>query len=267
MIKSAKEDILSEWKYSDNSGPNVGLTVLGIEKKTTESIATIGVARASENVWIAQTAAVIDDPKYLCYTHSIYSWRTRAILQQIDGEFHLAFFDADKPFLDRFFRKFHLTRNDSDKLHITWSEWFAHYLTRDFTMVLGQKNTSEAKENTEMIANILKKPPTTFTKYGFELHERKHLHIAQLLSSIWNTTNTFSEYLNGCIPYFEHGQKFILVMNKYKFDDNLENIPGAVKYTKKVVWTCHRNLLPKFLQHSLRSLAIMNMKYGNRHVA
>ncbi len=268
MVKSAKEDVLYEWKYSDSSGPNVGITVLGIDQESKEAIATIGIARASKNAWVAQAAATIDNPKYLAFTESMYSWRTRAILQQVDGEFHLAFFDTEKPFLDRFFRKFYLTRNESEKSYISWSEWFAHYLTSDFVLESNQKVKSlESSATVEMIAKILDESSILQTEFGFELHARKHLHIAQLLSSIWNVTDDFSQYLNGCKAYFSEGHRFILVMNKFGFDPRLESRMGVVKYTKKTVWTCHRVLQPKFLQNSLKSLEIMNRKYGRKVVA
>lgn len=278
MVKDAKKDVYEEWAFTDREGPDAALTVLGIPENSQQAVATIGIARASANVWVAQAAAAINDPKYLSYTESMYSWRTRAILQQNDGDFHLAFFDADKPFLDRFFRKFYLKcgKNSDGQSMIDWTEWYAHYLKNNFIPSTEQRQEAiqEGSDPTDgKFPKVLLQGSHPFSvkveqkKFGFQIVARKHLHVAQLLTSIWNTSDTYQGYVSEVKSFFDNGHKFVLIMNKQNFDPELEGKQGAYKYNKTVVWICPRVLLPDFLQNSLKALEIMNRKYGAKRVA
>ena len=272
IFDAAKKEICNEWNDVDTVGPFLGGTVMGYQDNL--PVASIGVSRASGGLWMAQAAAVINKPEFLKYTRSMYSWRTRFILQQIDGSFHLAFFLKNKPFLNRFFRKFYLIKSKSEQCPIIWEEWFhyaavksinsgrvltmkeeharevqinkANYCDSKLTAILSQNGcTVESKENSIIIKG------------------RSYAHVDQYLNSI--IINSDSD-LSPALDAFKDVSVFIALSQDELTADQLKfllernyDVSGGYE---EISWACPRFLLPEFLQNSLRALEHMTRKYS-----
>jgi len=283
LLNHSQPSILREWEYIDSNGPDAGSAVVG--RDDIGVVATIGVTRASREVWVAQTAAVLDDPKYLHFTRAMYGWRTRSILQQPDGNFHLAFFLKNKKFLDRFFRKFLLSLDETEKAGITWDEW------KYYGLFFSDKSTSSGftqRENREVghgpesrepsgmrLFELLSREPSGPVMASLEnqvgrIFGRPHIHVAQYLNSIWANDPALLPQELG--PELRFGHPFIAFMVSGKVEkSDLErkygNLGEIVEGDEDVVWTCKRDLLPRFLANSLKALEQMCRKYGTKKVA
>ena len=275
MVASNKSSVYREWEIVDENGPHLGSCVLGFHNE--QAVATMGVSRVAGTVWTAQAAAVIDRPEYLDFTRSIYSWRTRTILQQKDGDFHLAFFSANKPFLDRFFRKFFL-KHESTSSEISWTEWIFGFLSRENGATEADAQSHEKKSflygdvepfHTLMLDTENNINPS-YTKNTVALHARPHQHLAQFLSSVWCMEKYTSDELKNQIASFPREISQITVFfekenSAWKEISELSNL--VVSKEKEVVWICKRRLLPSFLSNSLRSLEQMSRKYRPKNAA
>ena len=99
-----------------------------------------------------------------------------------------------------------------------------------------------------------------------------HLHMTQYLTSVWlHPTQVLAKedvnkLFNNKHPFFSI---YSPVENDEKIIEPFKSNPDfkLIREDWHVVWTCHRKLLPMFLQNSLRSLEIMNKKYGDKNVA
>lgn len=279
MVRRSKESIFQTWSAVDSAGPDMGASVIGLDGG--KPVSSIGVARAAKNVWVAQAANTIAEPKYMQHTRSMYSWRTRFMLQQVDGDYHLAFIHRDKKFLDRFFRKFYLLHREGDQNHrISWDEWKMYVMKNlnnsDSSIVVESSKDSSASDNKFKEEKLFERfinagNPTLkigFFKESVLSQNRPHLHMTQYLTSVWLSKNT--RFNQGEVQrLFDSDQPFYSVYSPIEEDAELvapfKDI-GKEDFIYEgwhVVWMCHRDLLPKFLQNSLKSLEIMNRKYGN----
>lgn len=267
MVLRSKEKIQKEWKIIDSNGPDYGTSVIS-KDDSGNVVATIGVSRVSQNVWVAQAAAMLDKPELLAHSGSVYAWRTRNILQQVDGEYHLAFFAANKPFLDRFFRKFFLNCSENDKQFISWTEWIPHYIFLDSSKIDAHKNVEvEPFPPNLNLFNGKHEAGIQCIKIGkiTVFISRPHQHLAQFLSSSWSEEQ---ETLESILPtlsiLYAMGNDMVVVMTKLPLEGKSNSSHQIYQAPPEVMWTCKRELLSDFLSNSLRSLEIMNRKYGHK---
>lgn len=273
--KMTSEEVNAEWRFIDEKCPEKGAVVIGIDKKN--FVATIGVSRVGESNWSAQVMAALTEPEFIPHVRSVYSWRTRFILQQKGN--HIAFFQRDKPFLDRFFRKFFLQEGDGEEKNLIWEEW------KLFTVLVTEKKKTDGvfiEDNRNqfkpaLIEHIaqdysaeesLNLSVGSTKDYHF-IKGRPYLHLCQYFTSAWLNEKPTKKTLN---EIFQHlGDQNIYTI-RTKNDCDIQDLYLPEKYNViddgwDVVWICKNNLLSKFLSNSLRSLEIMNRKYGIKKTA
>lgn len=266
----------AEWQIVD-SNPDLGGTVVAYENET--AVGTIGVTRVGSCAWTAQVAAMSNKPDHLPQTRSLYAWRTRFILQRPDGGFHVAFFQRDKPFLDRFFRKFLLQHPKDAQNFITWEEWrlYTHALpypnTEPSASASDRQNDSEGPS---ALFRVLAGAGPHAATPRFYRHDEAHIlvgrpfqHLCQYFTSAWfetlkdpNTLTAISNHLGT--------QQVYTVRTKDELDlsnQALSSTGRTIDDGWDVVWVCHRALLLSFMANSLRALELMYRKYGSRSVA
>ncbi|MBS1960090.1 MAG: hypothetical protein JST80_11495 [Bdellovibrionales bacterium] len=272
IFDAAKKEICNEWNDVDTVGPFLGGTVMGYHNSL--PVASIGVSRASGGLWMAQAAAVINKPEFLKYTRSMYSWRTRFILQQIDGSIHLAFFLKNKPFLNRFFRKFYLIKSKSEQCPIIWEEWFHYAAVRSINsgriLTMPEEHAREVEINKSTYRNskltaILSQNgcPVESKENSILIKGRSYAHVDQYLNSI--IINGDSD-LSPALDAFKDVSVFIALSQGELTTDQLNfllernyDVSGGYE---EISWACPRFLLPEFLQNSLRALEHMTRKYS-----
>jgi phosphoribulokinase len=274
-VETLKPSILKEWSLVDSVGPSVGACVLGSESG--RLVSTITVSRASSNVWVAQAAAMIDKPEFLPYTRSTYGWRTRFIIQQPDGGFHLAFFKRDKPFLDRFFRKFYLQQGGVNTEDLTWTEWkyYAQYNLNPGTALMDAPSLEpHSVLATEPLLKVLREQQGADTPRVADfggitvVSGRPYLHLCQYFSSIWISPSFDGTQINlNAVPFGDDNKTYAIRTAREDDQSQISMFKnfGAIQDSGwEVVWLCGRKLLPLFLSNSLRALEIMVRKYGAR---
>jgi hypothetical protein len=274
-----REKVNDEWTFVDSVGPACGATVLNMGSDG--PIATIGVTKAFGGFWAAQSAAVIDSPDNLKFTRSIYSWRTRFILQQIDSRYHLAFFLKNKPFLDRFFRKFYLSRDEKTRESIVWEEWIFYSVIK--TPSPQNKISNSSIDHNRTINPALLESSKYIALLKSDLHEdvtvnngpnyfvlnaRPFIHIAQYFNVAFTNQHTDVRELQRI---FANQPAFTILSSTALDKSALEIISGketsVIGGHEEVTWACPRQELPNFLQNSLKSLEIMIRKYSSRTAA
>ncbi len=273
IVKINKSSIEREWHFVDASGPGMGQTVIGYSNE--QPVCTIGVSKAFGKVWTAQTAAMIDKPELMPFTRSVYSWRTRFILQQPDADYHLAFFLKNKKFLDRFFRKFLITRSVDDQEKIVWDEYFFYWLIEGSEHGLTGMKTGEPA-NGGLVNQFLKLKNAltegempgelTVNDNTLNISCRPFTHMAQYLNSVITCVSQ-PENLDDILA---KKAPVTVLATKSPFDFETVSLPksiGVFGGHEEVIWVAPRSLLPDFLQNSLKALEAMSRKYSSRRVA
>lgn len=267
------DSIRTEWSWVDSIGPDTGVTVIG--SAGGKAVGSIGVSRLTSRAWAAQAAAMIDDPAYLPVTRELYSWRTRAILMQPDGDYHVAVFDRDKRFLDRFFRKFFLEHGGASTADLSWNEWASG------TRWLNPAKTSEtghvqglSHPPLEPLHALLASDTSGTCKIetfgnATVVRSRPFLHISQIFTSAWFPAESVPSEYDDALATFTAPTPFFTVWTKNSAQilDKMKGDSLVEMHGWNVVWICSRRLLPQFLSNSLKSLEIMTRKYGSKPVA
>ena len=186
-LQESKEQIFEEWRYVDQAGPHVGCMVLGYTGK--KAVATIGASRFGAGAWIAQAAAMSDKAEDIPATRDIYSWRTRMILMQNDGEYHVAIFERRKKFLERFFRKFYLQFGADSNSNLSWTEKLVTCVARQTIETSSDRNAGVDPVQ-HLLLDILSKDSGAFcsvSQIGGETKviSRPHTHLVQFTTSMW----------------------------------------------------------------------------------
>ncbi len=271
IIAKAKDQIISEWKNVDSIGPALGAMVIGYEGG--KPVATIGVSNAAGSVWMAQAAAVFNQPEFMGFTRAMYSWRTRYILQQIDGKVHLAFFLKNKPFLNRFFRKFYLKKQSQATNSILWEEWFHYAAVRTEetgkNLIMKEEHPPEAPINPtsyrdSKVFGILSENGCLVEacEDSVLVRGRQFAHIDQYLNSVLINAQT---NLLSSIDKFKSDAVFIILsenpLTEQQIVDLTQSGFDVSGGYEEVSWACPRAILPEFLENSLKSLEIMVRKY------
>ncbi len=278
LIKKFQKKMIDEWTNVDSVGPSLGASIIGVDENV--PVCTIGVTKAMGKLWSAQAAAAINNPKFLPFTRSMYSWRTRFILQQNDATHHIAFFLKDKPFLNRFFRKFLITRNKDERDLIVWEEWFHNTAIQDDEVKIKSNAISKDQKALETITRGSIQV-SSFIKILGESTEvvqnknhlivvrgRPFIHIAQYFNCIFLNSSSsldisFSEFFE--IP------AFVILSEEPLTKEQQEQLTSkgfsVLGGYEEVTWACPYALLPSFLQNSLKSLEQMVKKYDDKRVA
>jgi hypothetical protein len=278
IMDDRKKAIFNEWVVQDSSESKHGITVLGISEE--KPISTIGVAKVSKGAWLTQAAAVIDSPNYLEFTRSMYVWRIRQMLQFDELQSYIAVFDANKKFLDRFFRKFFLKQASTSSSKIKWNEYYSFYCKANGYF---QKDSNKTKKFGEYpyrdeIKELLSVDPEPLLTVSIEkdasiyLYSRPHLHLAQPMSAVFldeeeNVNDLDSDLLNRFLE--TNNNLFTLYFKKNPASDVILKFENAEIFRDEqiVIWLCPREMLPDFLSNTLRSLTDMFRKYGAKNVA
>lgn len=274
MGRDLKNEIMAEWQHVDAAGPYLGACVIG--RNGSDEIATIAVSRVSDDVWVAQTAAMKDDPNNLAYTRCVYGWRTRFILQQPDGKYHVAFFVRDQPFLDRFFRKFYLQQGGKNSELLSWTEWKYYLQFLQTNLEYPEERSREAPAaslSSDPLLRLLRSQKAAFAPkvadFGTStfVNGRPYLHMCQYFSSLWIDPSESDPPKIGSASE----AKFYAIRTAREDDTtqltSLAPLGEIHPSGWEVVWICERRLLPLFLSNSLRALELMVRKYGIRSVA
>jgi len=273
-LEEAKEQVFRTWETIDEIGPFLGSSVFALEEE--DLVSSIGVAHVGGGVYVAQSANTVAQPKFLPHTRSMYSWRTRFIMQQHDSYGHLAFIHRDKKFLDRFFRSFYLKKKDPE---IVWDEWNLFVLKNsDPAPDLNTKQPAMNEErSTETRGKTLLELLGSIKGGNFELQNTSdgsivnavpHLHMMQYLTGVWSPNGTLNP-----AKKFSRENVFFSYYTKLETELSRESLlkfwadADIVHEGWHVTWLCPRRLLNSFLSNSLKSLEIMNRKYKGSSAA
>lgn len=277
LTQMTKPMIEQEWSLIDSHCPEFGATVLAKDKN--RIVGTFAVTRVGTNAWNSQVLVTTKEPAHLKHTRALFSWRTRFIIQQMNGDYNIGFFSRDKGFLDRFFRKFYLQDKDTAAHPIVWDEWllYSHFLPKPLPKVpideSGHIANTSPLSPLFTIVNVTDNHETSPRQIVIGnirfLIGRPFQHICQYWTSAWTVEEFTQDIAKSCQSALGHQQVYAI---RTKTPIDLQTTPlsesgKTIDDGWDVIWICHRSRLIRFLSNSLRSLELMHKKYGGQSVA
>jgi hypothetical protein len=202
------------------------------------------------------------------------------MLQFPDLLTYTAIFDANKKFLDRFFRKFFLSQKLDQEKRIKWNEFSTFYCKADglFNADNFSPNENSAFPYRKDIEELLEETGDSLLTSTIEknsalyMYSRPHLHLAQPMSGVFLESEKDFKGLDPLLlnRFIETKNDLFTVYFKLNPElDRIEGFPNAeIKRDEQmIIWLCPREFLPDFLSNTLKSLVDMFRKYGAKNVA